>query len=89
MLATHAGHTALSAAPHKASLLAAIERRKSITLADDDQEMHEKEILNQILQDLKGSAPDERASTFLERRAAEEGPDSPQGPPLLLGSGPC
>lgn len=89
MLATYAGYTALTAAPHKASLLAAIERRKTITLADDDQEVHEKEIASQILVALLGSAPDERASTLQERRAAEEGPDSSEGPPLLLGSGPC
>lgn len=84
LLSVPAGRNALSV-EYKGQLTASLEARKSIKLADDEQELHEKAMVDQIY----ASLAEGPVGSHYERRAADEGPDDdsePASPRLMIGS---
>jgi len=69
-----AGHATLTASPHRETLFAALHRRKTETLADDEQEVHERAMADELLALMEEGAGPSIAS-HVERSAADSGPD--------------
>lgn len=82
VLGSTVGHAALcTGGVHHDALLAALAQRRSVSLADDDQEAHERNMVERVEEMSKGGFSGAR-----EMAAAEEGPDDvPAASVLLLG----
>lgn len=68
-----AGHATLTASPHRETLSAALHRRMTMSLADDEQEGHERAMAVELLALMEGTGPS--IASHVERSAADSGPD--------------
>jgi len=71
VLSIGAGHAALTTPPHSEAFLAALSKRKTVTLADDEQEAHERAMLDELI--LQAQSPFVHVG-HAERSAADLGP---------------